>query len=195
MHQQQQNDPMNWKRNFNILAWFCLVHGRALTLLIRSRNGKDSLGVPCALALVMMFLWATFTQDTLIWVWMAVWFFFLIVRRVETVWLTRRGERIHSQYDGWPGPAYWFCRSERIAKLIIEPTLFAIVGALLYGSYEQAGLSPRGMPWFLLAGMFTLPFVECVKQTIQERCTQGMLDARIEQEAMMDEFRDKYGES
>jgi hypothetical protein len=136
MNQQQQNDPIGWKRNFNIICWFCLIHQRALTLALRSRWGKDALGVPCALALVVMFFWATFTQDVVIWVWMAIWFVSLLVRRVESIRLTRRGERIHSQYDGWPGLAYWFCRSEWIAKMVIEPAIFAVLGWLLYCVYQ-----------------------------------------------------------
>jgi hypothetical protein len=51
-----------------------------------------------------------------------------------------------------------------------------------------------GLPYFFMLGLVTLPFVEKVKQLVWERRIQGINDARIEQEALVRESRERYGE-
>jgi hypothetical protein len=192
--EQQRDDAMNWKRNFNIAWWLCLMHQRGLILFMRKGFGVRALGVPCALAFVLMFLWATFSRDPFMWLWMGMWLLCQVKRRAESLKLARSGAMIHSQYDGWPFDAVRFAGSEKAAKLVVEPILVGILGGLLYWIYGEQGWSPYGLPYFVLAGCFSLPLVEAVKQTIWERRTQAMVDARLEQEEVMRDFRDKYGE-
>jgi len=62
--QQQQDDFMTrYKRNFNMAYNGMLIHQRAIILPMRERCGKDVLGLPCALALVLMCVWAALSRD------------------------------------------------------------------------------------------------------------------------------------
>jgi hypothetical protein len=194
MPQQQQNDSMNWKRNFDISHALCVMHQRALVVPMRSRWGIYALGVPCALALVLMVLWATFSRDPYMWVWIGFWVICQLARRAESVRLHRRGERIHSQYDGYVAYASRWRVSESTAKLVIEPVVFGVFGLVLFDMYRENGLPVQGLPYFFLAGLFSLPFVETVKRSVWERRAQAMVDARVEQEALVKEVRDRWGD-
>jgi hypothetical protein len=55
------------------------------------------------------------------------------------------------------------------------------------------GWPPSGLPFFLLAGVVTLPFVEIVKQRTWERRTQSIMDSRLEQQETINDFRNRYG--
>jgi hypothetical protein len=191
MQQQQQDLSAKWKRNFGIIFSLCVIHQRALTIPMRSRFGVQALAQPCFFALGLMFLWATFTRDPFMWLWMGYWFLHFLYRRAEALRLARSGEKIHSQYDGWPHDAVRFGRTEKAAKMVVEPIEVAILGGILYWIYAKEGWPVRGLPLFLLSGAFTLPFVEMVKQTIWERRTQSVVDARIEQEQLVEDVRQK----
>lgn len=193
--QQDQNDSMNFKRNFNIAYMACLIHQRALVVPFRNQFGTQALGAPCGLAFVLMLLWAAFSRDPFMWMWTLMWLICFIRRRVEALRLAKSGQRIHSQYDGWPWDAIRIGRTEKAAKLVVEPLLVGILGALLYWIYSLAAMSPYGLPYFLLSGIFTLPLVESVKHTILQRRTQSMLDAQLDQEQVMQDFRDRYGDN
>ena len=197
MHQQQQNDPndpFEWKRNFNIAYNILLIHQRAVVVPLRMAWGPQALGVPCALALVLMVVWATFSRDPLMWGWIALWLTCFVSRRAETLWLWATGARLHGGYDGHPFVAIRLGRTENAAKLVVEPLLVGGIG-------RRGVLVVRPLPFFALraalfpaGGLRSLPFVELVKQTIWKRRSQATLDARLEQEASMREFRSKYGD-
>jgi hypothetical protein len=133
-------------------------------------------------------------RDPFMWVWTVFWVLCLILRQREAMRLSKGGT-VHSQYDGNPFDAKRFCRSERTAKLIVEPILIGIFGALLWWIYQQMGWDPRGLPAFFLTGIITFPFVEQVKQTAWERRLQGMQDAKLEQQALVRESHQRFGDS
>jgi hypothetical protein len=192
MSNQQQNSFLdNWKRNFNFIHFVSLIHQRAIVVVCRDKWGKQALGTPCALALLMMFLWAYFTRDPFMWAWMIFWSLCFLRRRMEAI---RLAGFIHSMFDGWPKEANRYRCSEKTAKRWIEPLLVGIMGGLLLWFYREQGWRPTGLPYFLLTGVFTLPFVETVKKTIWENRLQAMQDAKIEQGAAVREFRDRYGD-
>jgi hypothetical protein len=191
--QQQQDDVMTqYKRNFNFFYTGCLIHQRGVVIPLRRGLGGDALGAPCALAFVLMCVWAMCTRDNFLWLWIGVWFLCFLKRRLESVVLTKSGAKLHSQYDGWPD-AIRIVRTEKIAKLIVEPFIIVCFGAVMFYAYQQNHWQPYGLPYFMLIGGFTLPFVEIVKQQIWQRRTQSMLDARVEQEQVMNDFRNRYG--
>jgi hypothetical protein len=193
MPQQQENGD-NWKRNFNVTHSIFLMHQRALTVPMRNQYGGQALGTPCALALVMMLLWWMATHDDFMLLWIGFWLLCFIKRRAEAVRLAKNGARIHSHYDGWPFDAIRFARSERAAKMMVEPILVGILGGFLFWVYQENGWRPTGLPYFVLSGVVTLPFVEMVKQTAWDKRLQGMHDARLEQEMAVQDYRDQYGD-
>src|SRR5262245_62031247 len=122
MHQQQQpNDKLTQKQTFNILYLILLAFQRGVTVPFRTRYGSEALGRPGFTACILIVLWAVFSQNQLMYLWLLFWLFALAVRRLETFRLLRRGVRLHSGYDGWPKFAMRFCKSETAARLFMEP--------------------------------------------------------------------------
>ncbi len=198
MPQQQQNEGMTWQRSSNLVFWLCLMHQRALTIPMRRKYGVQALAWPCVWALVMMLLWMGFSGDRMMGVWILFWLGCFILRRIEALRLKCTNAPVHSGYDGWPFDAIRFLfswRNENVAKLIIEPILVGLLAGIVYWIYGNFDWPMYGMPYFLLTGLFTLPAVEVIKQTIWRKKTQDMLDARLEQEYTVRSYREKYGDS
>jgi hypothetical protein len=188
--QQQSTMREEWKRNFNLGYSFLLMHQRALVVPVRRGWGREALGMPCLCAFVLMCMWAAFSRDIHMWWWIGAWLVFQSVRRLESVKLARSGARIHSQYDGTSA----IRGDERKAKLIGEPMMFGLAGFCFYLMYLDKGWPVQGLPYFFMAGIFSLPFIEGVKATIWQRRTQAMSDARIEQEQAVTDYRNTYGD-
>jgi hypothetical protein len=192
--QQQQNDMMeNMKRNFNIAHFFLLIHQRGLIIPLRNRFGVEAFGIHTLFALVMMVLWASFAHDEWMLWYVGIWLLFLAHRRMQSLRLART-ERRQSQYDGFPMDAIKFCKDEHKAKLIVEPIIVGLIGYGLLWYYQQQGWDYRGLPYFFLFGVFSLPMVEGIKQTGWKRRVQSMADARLEQEAAMRDFKQQWGD-
>ncbi len=187
----QEKDDLfgKWKQNFNFTHALFTMHQRALTVPMRNNYGTQALGFPCLFALGLMVLWYVATGgDPGMMYWIGFWLLCLVKRRVEGVKLSGR---IHSHYDGWPSDAMKFAGNEKTAKMVVEPVLVGILGGTVYWFYTENGWRPTGLPYFLLAGVVTLPFVESVKQTIWQRRIQGMIDAKLDQEMLMEEFQNR----
>lgn len=192
MQQQEELDfSEKLKRNFNIGHFLFLIHQRAIVVVCRDNWGTQALGFPCLCAFMLMMLWYVFTHDNLMLAWIGFWLLCLAKRRMESVRLAKSGAVIHSRYDGWP---INLGSNENRAKLIYEPVLVGILGFMAFKFYQHMGWRPTGLPYFLLLGVATLPFVEMVKQKAWERRTQSMMDARLEQQEAINDFRDKYGD-
>ncbi len=194
MQQETPNDPNGWKRNYDIAFYVMLVHQRAIIIPLRERFGKEVFGRVCAFSFVMMCVWAAYSGDPFMWLWAGMWLVCLLKRKHETARLAKEGVRIHSQADGWPKDAIKIGGTEKAAKLVVEPMFIGALGVVLLLLYREIGLPFYGLPCFLLFGAVSLPLVEKVKQQIWERRIQGMQDARIEQEAMVQESRERFGE-
>ena len=111
-------------------------------------------------------------------------------RRSESLRLVRERAGIHGDYDGH---CINLGSDERRAKLLFEPFLVGVLGCIVFWIYSENGWSPMGLPFFLLSGVFTLPFVERVKQTMWDRRPQAMQDARAENAMFMRDFEDRFG--
>jgi hypothetical protein len=194
--QQQQDDQMRWKRNFNIAYMLCLAHSRCITVLTRNRWGVQALGTPCAWGAAIMCVWGFASRDPLLWAWAAIWCIAWVKRKQQAVKLPKEGARIHSWYDGFPHESVKLTKGdEEKAKRIVEPLWTACIGGTLMWFYmEVLHRPPHGLPYFLILGSLTISVVEGIKKTIGERRRQSMLDARIEQENVMRDFRDRYGD-
>jgi hypothetical protein len=196
MNQQQNNNGgLTWKQHFNLVHLVCMAHQRCLVMFGRNQWGKEALGTPCCFAIVLMFLWTLFSHDDFMWGWMGLWGIFFAKRRSEALQLAAKGARIHSWYDGWPFDAIRYCQTEYQAKRFVEPLLCGVLGGILFVIYQENGLPVHGLPYFLLAGLFTLPFVETVKQTIWDKRIEAANDAQIEAEQLTRDRQERYGDS
>jgi hypothetical protein len=195
--QQQQEQKGFWhdmKVNWNVGFTVSLAHQRAVCGPLRTRHGQQALAWPCVHAAILMVVWAVLSRDGWMWAYIGFWMLCQLRNRIEAAWLSLKGIQIHSFYDGFTTQTIRFGGSERVAKLIVEPMLAGTIGAILYWVYAQANMRPYGLPYFYRSGLFTLSFVELVKQEIWKRKTQSMLDARLEQEMVMRDYRRKYGD-
>ena len=194
MNQKQQPEQVGWAQGFNLAYMLLLVHQRGIVVPMRMYCGKEFYGRPCALAFLLMSLWAAFSRDFYMWLWVGLWLFMLLVRKGQSYRAIAQGARIHSEYDGVPAEALKYANTERAAKLFVEPFMVGLLGLVVLLIYKAAELPSLGLPYFLLFGVVSLPVVELVKQIIWEKRLQGMQDARIEQEAMVRDSRARYGE-
>jgi hypothetical protein len=193
--QQQQDDFMTrYKRNFNVAFTLCLMFQRALVVPMRNRFGVEALGTPCLLALIMLVVWSSLSQDIYLWIYTGIWLVFFVHRRAQSVRLSQT-ERNHSLYDGWPCDAIRVCKDEANAKLYIEPIMVGFAAAFAVWFYDQRGWNCNGLPYFLITGCSAMFFVELAQQTAWKRRSRQMDDARIENEQMMNEAQDRWGDS
>jgi len=189
-HESQHDMLQNWKRNSNIAVWLATIHQRGIVVMCRKYWGTQALGLPCFFALLLMMAWAAFSRDLFMYIWIAVWLACFLKRRMEAVRIERQ---VDSRYDGYSFDAMRYCNSEATAKRVVEPILVAILGAIVYWLYTRAGLSPYGLPYYLLTGAFTLPLVEGVKQAAWKKRLRDMRDAQLENEMSVRDFNDQYG--
>jgi hypothetical protein len=193
MQQQKQDSGPDKKQTFDIVYSLCLMHQRALVVPLRTGWGKEALGLPCLLALALMFFWAGFSRDPLMWAYLGFWVLCQMVRRVESLRLAQGG-KVHSWCDGMPMKVR-FVQSHKIIKLVAEPLLVFCGGVVMLPVSAELHTPRNGLPLFLMLGIFTLPVIEIVKQMIRSKRVQGMMDARLEQQALMEEFKDRWGDS
>lgn len=183
---QQENDiSKDWKRNINIAFSLMTMHQRALVVPVRRHFGTQALAFPCLFALGLIMLWYVATADPRMLAYMGFWLLFLVVRRIEAV---KIAGQVHSHYDGMP---INLGSDERKAKMYYEPLCVGILGGIFFWIYTENGLRTTGLPSFLMAGIVSLPFVEGVKQTLWQRRIQGMRDAQLDQEMVMEEFNNR----
>lgn len=178
------------KEKLNIVFFFCVVFQRSIVVITRKCFGLQALGRECAFALFLMLIWAALSQDVLMYGWIALWCVCLAQRRMEATRLFKNGAPVNSYSDGLP---INLGKDMRMAALWYEPVCTAILGAFLFWLYEQNGWPSRGLPCFLFWGAITMRVVESVKQKAHERRLMAMSDARLEQEWLVREHGDKFG--
>jgi hypothetical protein len=191
--QEQRKDFPKKEDAFNVLMFFCAIHQRAVIVPFRIRYGAEGLGLPALWALVLMFFWWGFSADPLMLGWMCLWFAAVVVRRIESLRLSRKGEKVYSFYDGRPYMAMKVpgVKTESIAKMVVEPLFLFTVGLIYYFMAKDMGWR-QGFSYFMMLSIFTLPFLEGVRQTVWKRRVQAMSDARIEQEGLMRDFNEQW---
>jgi len=188
MVQQQQDDMFkDWRRNTNFAYSLCMAYQRALLVPFRNKWGTQALGFPCLFGFGLMFLWYVATADFGLVAWMGLWLVSLVIRRAEAV---KIAGQVHSHADGSP---INLGTNEYLARRVYEPIGIAIIGGFLYWLYTENGMSPKGLPYFFLGGLVALPFVETVKRMVWERKIQGMNDAKLESEALMEDYKNWKG--
>src|SRR5437660_6763922 len=140
---QQHDQKDSWKQNFNIVFFFMLIHQRCIVIPMRTRWGVQALGTPCFFALLVMVVWTGLSGDVLMWGWVILWIAAFLHRRIQSLWLYRKGVKIHTHYDGWPDTIK-IGRTEKVCKLIVEPLYIGLLGAAAYWLYGEMGWSPYG---------------------------------------------------
>jgi hypothetical protein len=165
-----------------VLYFLCNIHATCISPFIRSGFGKNALGWNGVLAFALLWYMAC-TEKGMGW-YFAAWFIALILRRIQTFRMLRRGELIHTRYSGYPWLAMKcpFVRTEHTAQLFVEPMGCIVAGVLL------AHLSP-GMGGFVLFGFVSFIVRAGIEGIITEKRMERMQDAMIEQGWYAEEMR------
>lgn len=165
-----------------MLYFLVNVHATLITPFLRSGFGNNALGFPGLFALVLLLL--CMGKEPKMLLWLFAWLVAVIVQRLETFRLLRKGVAIHSYYSGYPSVAMRcpFVRKEKTAFLLIEPMTCAVLGALLCQYSEFMGA-------FLMAGFLSLPIRAAIEHEVYRKRVERMRDAEIEQRWLADRFR------
>ena len=172
-----------------------MIHHRSMIVPMRKRFGVESLGLIGFLCLLLMAGWAMYTKDPFMWAYTLYWFLCAVLRRMEAYRLVRRGERIHGLSDGWP---VWATRAPFVgygaATALVEPLIVLGWCAALWWLSGRLG-TPPGLALWLTPGPLTLVTVASLRGRIHSRRAEAILDARLEQEAVVRDYRAKWGNS
>jgi hypothetical protein len=182
--QQSQNKPAG---NPDGLFWCYLIalsHSTCLLVFLRCRFGTHFFGLNGLLAFLAIPVYAAFAHAPEMLVFFVVWLAALIVQRIWTAVVFRRGRMEHSRYGGWPWLALLcpFVRREQAAKCCVEPMICLLAGSLLMP------LSPA-MGGFVLLGTLSLLITLGFELQIESARLRAMRDAQIEHQQLAERFR------
>ena len=147
-----------------------------MVVFLRTGFGKEYPGVAALLGLIIMVLYAGFARVPEMFAYIAVWLFAVILQRVKTFALARKGVVVHSRYWGYPWLAFMvpFVRKEGTARGIIEPMLCSVIGWVL------TSWSP-GVGGFVIVAGWANAIAGAIVADVDRKKLQAMRDAEIEQ--------------
>jgi hypothetical protein len=118
--------------------------------------------------------------------------YFLIFCFVHRYAAWKRGGHkrpVHSYYNGKPVLCVWFRRlPELSAKQTVEPVLIGLLGILI----AQVWNPPLG--WYLVGAALSLTLLNATAQAVRKMQALDIHDAMIEQELLVECFRELQGE-
>lgn len=187
---QQQQQELTYKEKLNLVVFGCVVVQRAIVIVTRRRFGLQALGKECAFAFFLILAWAAATQDVFMYAWLVIWCVCMAKRRNEATKAFQNGDSLHTWSDGVP---INLGQNENLAKLWYEPICTVILGGIALWCYRENGMPVRGLPCFLFCGAMCMRVVESIRIKAQERRMMAVSDARLEQESLVKEYGDKFG--
>jgi len=181
---QQQQGTLDVRGSVNILYVLVSAHSTCFTVFLRRGFGSEALGFNAILALVLIhfYIMCNPTSGGMA-QFLGLWFLFLILQRIKTFSLWRKGAVIHSRYDGYPwvGMMIPFLKTEERARFAETPICF-IIGCLLI-DYDSA------LSAFIAVGGISLAIKNSIDFSIDRRRLRHMRDAEIEQRFMVERYR------
>jgi hypothetical protein len=198
--QQQQHELADKKTAFNLMMILAAAMTTSVTVFLRIRFGPEALGKRGVVCLVLLCLVAGFSREPVYLYYLAVWFCAFAYLRITTLRLVAKGWRPHSMSGGYPIVALRLGRflgvqNESTAKLIVEPLLCLGISFILDDmahTYQMRELYLLGW-WFFMCA-FAIAFESFLFDHLQKKRVQAMHDARLEQEYLMQQFREFNGE-
>lgn len=170
---------------FGLLYAGASGHATCFIVFTRRNFGQQAFAVKAPIALAIMLLYWAFAPCPEMRFFVAAWFVLLCFHRLVTLIKRLRGWEAHSRLAGesWMLQAIIRPRpSDFVAKVVCEPVLAVIVGALLYQFSEMLGL-------FVMAGSVSLVAQRLIERGIENAGIQAMLDQEIEMRARMARYR------
>jgi hypothetical protein len=190
--QDNKNFNPSAKDGFNFLAGICGMHSMTVAVFLRRGIGAELLNRRGGLAILLLVAAAVLTAEPALWCYLGAFLLALMVQRGNTAALQRQGERIHSRSVGRPGLAMLLTRNERTARTVFEPLLLlgaGVVLGVLAQEWQMPGLlAVAGWLWL---GIWTMTFDQALIDALADKRVQAMRDAQIENEQLMERFRER----
>ena len=174
MDQQQENRSMSISESVNLVVAAANVWATSITTFMRRCTGRDIPGFTGLCILVWIPIYFVITEEPAI---LLLWPAYLLAQLCHRVGQLRRfmrGVVMHSYYTGWPWLAMLVgARSEKQAKLVIEPMLSMLFGFTLAFWHPYAGL-------YFVAGAVAMLIVSAAMEERDQRQVQDMQNGMIE---------------
>ena len=164
-----------------MLYGLCNVHCTTFTVFLHYGFGSEALGFPGMFALILIFF--SMAGDPLMLYWLAAFLVALVIQRIITFTLSRRGYELHSMDSGRPllMKLLPFTITTTHA-IVLEAFLCFIVGALMLSVSPFIGK-------FLIVGCFSLIIRRTIEESVFNRRLQRMRDQEMEARWAADRFR------
>jgi hypothetical protein len=183
---QQQQQKWGLQESTNLLTVITNVMSMTVLSFARHSFGKDTLGWPAFGAFIIIMVVASFSASQAMWVYFGVWIISLCWQKSYTNKLMRQGTVIHSRSPGFPALGAKFTKGNVMqAAMFVEPFLCGLLGYMFYD------LGERAIGVFLICATASLIFQNTTQRMLDERRVQEMINARIEQEWLSRQLRDR----
>jgi len=184
MGQQKQSEPLSMRESFDIMYVFASALSLGLTVFTRCQFGTEAFGLRGLAAAVVIFVYVGSTGSQWMMIYFVAWLLALVCRRAESETAAKRGELRHTYYNGHP----WliltlmpFIKDEQTARRV-EPFLCLAAGiGLCQWSFDVGR--------FVIFGALSILIIDRVGREIMRRRVEAIINARIEQEAVMEELK------
>lgn len=181
--QGQRGDGWNMQAGVNLLHWLFNGQAACIAPFLRQGMGVNYPGADGLVGLVMILAYGSVTGDRWMLTYFWGWLIAIILRRIESFRLQRRGEVLHSRYTGTPLVLkFRFIKRETTAKNIVEPMLCVVIGALLCPVSEALGQ-------FVMLGAISLMGQRAIESQVNINRVRKMRDLEIEQRMLGEWFR------
>ena len=182
-HEEQQQNVSDFRTSVNFLYFLAKSHCFCLWPFMRHSFGIHMPGFLGLFAMFIIIGQFMATRDLVMMQYLCVWFVLLIFHRIRGTFLWYRGQREHSEYDGWPWLAMRvpFTKNEVHAKNA-EPNLCLILGAVLV-------LFSPALGSFVAFGFISMLIVRATNLEVQRRQVVAMHDLQLEQQAIAERMR------
>jgi len=190
--QQQPKEMFSNKDGFNVLRLLAAAHSMTITVFIRSGFGPQLLDKRGAYGAILLFVVAGFSGQPVMLNYLFAFLAALLIQRIKTAAAKRAGVRLHSLYDGHPWLGMFLTRKEMFAKGAVEPVL-CFAAAVAIGCFGEAHHSAAllTLAGWLFIGIASLGFDHVVYAGLQHQRLREMEDAEIENEILMQQYRER----
>jgi hypothetical protein len=191
MQRQQDSgfDNLSMKDSFNLLNILCNGLESCVVVFLRTGFGKEYPGLAGLVGLIMMVCYASFARVPGMLPYIGVWLVAVILQRIKTFAMIRKGVVVHSRYWGYPRLAFMvpFVRKEKTARNVIEPWLCSAIGVAL--SYWSPGVGG-----FVFIAGWANAIAGAIVVEVNRKKLQAMRDAEIEQRHLAAMYRGEIEE-
>jgi hypothetical protein len=176
-NQEQQGGKWSYRDSTNVFFGLVTIHAAAITPFLRKGFGKEALMWPGFYAFFLILIIAGVNNCPSMVMYLYAWLAMLLWQRIYTWKLTRRGQILHSKFEG----RFWLCGGK--LGFLLELLTCGSLGYWFYSIGETV------VGYFLMVGVVSILCRELLNLSIAQRQIQSMHDAQMEQQWRVQAFR------